>query len=60
MRDDHERPAAPDYTAAAITMLGVNLMWIFFVLWVLIGFIPVLLLAACINHGISRFELRYQ
>lgn len=56
MRHPGNRPPAPDYTAAAITMLGVNLMWIFFVLWVLAGFVPVLLLAILINHGIDRFE----
>ena len=37
--------SAPDYTNAAITMLGVNLMWIFFAIWVLYGFVPVLVLA---------------
>lgn len=56
MRDTRDRRSAPDYTAAAITMLGVNLMWIFFVAWVLFGFVPVLLLALLINHGIDRFE----
>ncbi|UWQ89824.1 histidinol phosphate aminotransferase [Aliisedimentitalea scapharcae] len=55
MSDSHERPRAPDYTNAAITMLGVNLMWIFFVIWVLFGVVPVLLLALLINHGIDRY-----
>lgn len=50
--------AAPDYTAAAITMLGINLMWIFFVVWVIYGFVPVLILAIVINHLINRLETR--
>jgi len=47
---------APDFTSAAITMLGVNLLWIFFVIWVIWGFVPVLVLAAPINRGINRFK----
>ena len=39
-----------------ILTLGVNLMWIFFVIWILFGFIPVVLLAVLINHGITRYE----
>ena len=56
MPNIHERPRAPDYTRAAITMLGVNLLWVFFVIWVIFGFVPVLLLAVLINHAITRFE----
>lgn len=51
---DHRLASAPDYTNAALTMMGVNLMWIFFVLWAVFGMIPVLLLAMLLNHGISR------
>jgi len=59
MRKSRERTAAPNYTDAAITMLGVNLLWIFFVLWVLFGFVPVVILAILINHGIDRLiEIR--
>lgn len=50
--------AAPDYTRAALTMLGVNLLWIFFVIWVIWGIVPVLVLAALINHGIDRLQQR--
>ena len=45
---------APDYTNVAITMIGVNLMWIFLVIWVFYGVVPVLVLAVLINHGIDR------
>lgn len=45
---------APDYTNAAINMLGINLMWIFFVVWMLWGFIPVLMIAYLINRFVEH------
>ncbi|MEM9550948.1 MAG: hypothetical protein AAGA05_07220 [Pseudomonadota bacterium] len=54
--NDNRIGRAPDYTQAALTMLGVNLMWIFFVIWAVWGLGPVLVLAALINHGISRLK----
>lgn len=56
MRDRHDRQPAPDYTSAALTMLGVNMMWIFFVIWIAFGILPVLVIAALINHGITRLQ----
>jgi hypothetical protein len=50
--------AAPDYTNAALTMMGVNLTWIFFALWAAFGLVPVLLLAAAINHLLGRWQVR--
>ncbi|GHF67721.1 hypothetical protein [Seohaeicola zhoushanensis] len=49
---------APNYTTAALVMLGVNFAWVFFALWAAAGLIPVLLLAAGINHLISRLAAR--
>lgn len=49
-----QRGRAPDYTQAALVMLCVNLLWIFAALWAVLGLLPVLALAALINHGISR------
>lgn len=57
---EREITSAPDYTSAALTMLAVNLTWIFFVLWILAGFVPVLLLAAFLNHLVNRFAIRRQ
>ncbi|MCV6585232.1 MAG: histidinol phosphate aminotransferase [Marinibacterium sp.] len=57
MPDPH-RQSAPDFTTAALTMLGVNLIWIFVTLWVIWGFLPVLLLALCLNHAITRLKAR--
>lgn len=52
--DDRRISQAPDYTNAAINMLGINLLWIFFVVWMLWGMLPVLLLALMINHFVER------
>lgn len=49
---DH-RMAAPNYTNAALVMLGVNLTWVFGVIWIVFGMIPALLLAAVINRCIT-------
>ncbi len=47
--------SAPDYTNAALIMLGVNMVWIFTLLWALYGFVLVLVLALAINHLVERF-----
>ena len=56
---DHELPdGMPDFFNAAITFAGINLMWIFFVIWVMYGMVPVLVLAVLINHFITRLDIR--
>ena len=55
---DQKLPRKPDILAAAITFLGINMMWIFFVIWMLYGLVPVLVLAVLINHVIDRLEQR--
>jgi len=57
---DQKLPHTPDLLAGAITFLGINLMWIFFVIWMLYGLVPVLVLAVLINHVINRLEQRLQ
>lgn len=49
---------APDYTVAALTMLGVNLMWIFVMIWAIWGFLAALALALALNHGITLLSRR--
>ncbi|EBA15511.1 histidinol-phosphate aminotransferase [Roseobacter sp. SK209-2-6] len=49
---------ATDLFSAAIAFLGINLLWIFFAIWVLFGMVPVLLLALFLNHMIDRIEAR--
>ena len=50
--------AAPNYTNAALTMGWVNLMWVFMVIWGLWGLLPVLLVSAGLNRGITWLALR--
>lgn len=53
---DRKIPAVPVFATVAITLPGVNLLRNFFVLWMLVGFFPVLVLATLIHHGIDRYE----
>ena len=57
MRD---RPIAeaPNYTNACLVMFGVNLMWIFTVIWAIWGFLFVLLTGAALNHLMTRLKER--
>lgn len=56
--DDQPVGRAPDYTDAAITMLGVNIMWVMFVVWMLWGFVAVLMLAVAVNHIVEHVAAR--
>lgn len=49
---------APNYTNAALTMMGVNLLWIFMAVWAVFGLIPVLVLGAVLNHMITLLAAR--
>jgi hypothetical protein len=57
MRDPELPDGVPDLFTAAITFAGINLMWIFFVIWVLYGMVPALVLAVLVNHLISRLDI---
>lgn len=57
MRDPELPDGVPDFFIAAITFAAINLMWIFFVIWVLYGMVPVLVLAVLVNHLISRLDI---
>lgn len=53
---EHRVTAAPDYTNPALIMMGVNLIWLFFVIWAVWGLLPVLLIGLMLNHVITRLE----
>jgi hypothetical protein len=55
---DQKLPQSPDILALAVTFLGINMMWIFLVIWMVYGLTPVLVLAVLINHAINRLEQR--
>lgn len=42
----------------ALSFVAVNMLWVFFALWLIYGPMPVLVLAVIINHMINRLELR--
>ncbi|MFC4213795.1 hypothetical protein [Pseudophaeobacter arcticus] len=51
------QPQEPiDLFAAALSFIGINLMWIFFAGWMLFGMVPVLMFALFLNHLIDRLE----
>ena len=49
---------APDLLETTLRFAVINMPWIFFTLWLLYGMVPVLLLAALINHIITRLVIR--
>lgn len=55
---DSPRSPAPNYTNACIAMFGVNLFWIFFVLWAVWGLIAVALSGWLINRVIHYIGIR--
>ncbi|KIC14792.1 hypothetical protein [Leisingera sp. ANG-Vp] len=58
MREPELPAGMPDFFTAAIIFAGINLMWIFFVIWVMYGMVPVVVLAVLVNHFITRLEIR--
>ncbi|MDE4131820.1 histidinol phosphate aminotransferase [Phaeobacter sp. QD34_3] len=56
--DFHEQKTTPDLLETVLSFIGINLMWVFFAIWVLYGMVPVLLLALFINHLITRLEIK--
>ncbi|UWR27388.1 hypothetical protein K3757_05460 [Sulfitobacter sp. S223] len=52
------RGSAPNFTSACVVMFGVNIAWIFVVLWALWGLIAVAATGWCVNRAISYVEAR--
>jgi hypothetical protein len=50
--------SAPNFTQACLVMFGVNIAWVFFVLWAIWGLIAVAVTGWCINRAISYLEAR--
>ncbi|MEQ3670849.1 histidinol phosphate aminotransferase [Pseudophaeobacter sp.] len=51
-----QAPEPIDLFAAALSFIGLNLMWVFFAGWMLFGMVPVLMFALFLNHLIDRLE----
>lgn len=54
MRDSNDRPPAPDFTTACVVMFGVNITWIFMVIWAIWGLIAVAAIGWVVNRLITR------
>ncbi|MCD9149466.1 histidinol phosphate aminotransferase [Pseudophaeobacter flagellatus] len=50
--------ASLDLFANALSFIGLNLIWLFFAVWMLFGMVPVLFFALLLNHMINRLEDR--
>lgn len=57
MQNNHPK-RVEDYTNAALVMGFVNLTWILIVVLATWGFVPALVLAAAVNHLITRLDAR--
>ena len=55
---DKTRPKAPNYTNACIVMFGVNITWIFMLIWAIWGLIFVILMGAVLNRLMTWLEDR--
>jgi hypothetical protein len=56
MRDTHDRPAAPNFTQACIVMFGVNVAWVFMVIWAVWGLLAVAVTGWVLNQIINRID----
>lgn len=57
MRNNTDRPAAPNYTQACIVMFGVNITWILMVIWAIWGLLAAAALGWGVNQLIKRIEM---
>lgn len=56
MYDNHPG-RVEDYTTATLVLLFINMIWIFGAIWASWGLGPVLILAAVLNHPITRLQV---
>ena len=57
MQQTH-RPRVPNFMNVTLELGLINLMWIFATIWSHYGFAFVLVLAAVLNHLITRLDLK--
>jgi hypothetical protein len=57
MHENHSKPVA-DYKSTCLIMGFINLLWVFGALWAFYGLPVVLVLAATLNHLITRLDLK--
>ena len=58
MRSSDRGQSAPNYTGACVVMFGVNILWLFVVIWALWGLLAVALSGWAVNAMIDRIAAR--
>lgn len=58
MRDTDRYSPAPDYTTACVVMFGINVAWIFMVVWAIWGLLAVAAIGWGVNFWINRVQDR--
>lgn len=56
MHDPHDRSPAPNFTQACVVMFGVNLTWVFMVIWAVWGLLAVAAIGWVVNQIINRID----
>ena len=56
MRDNNDRPAAPNFTQACVVMFGVNITWVFVMIWAIWGILAVAVTGWVLNQIINRID----
>lgn len=56
--NNHPTQSAPNFTNACIVMFGVNLSWVFLLLWALWGLLAVAALGWSLNRWMTWLEAR--
>ncbi|MCX7560725.1 hypothetical protein OS190_14200 [Sulfitobacter sp. F26204] len=57
MRNTFDRPAAPNFTHACVVMFGVNITWVFIVIWAIWGIPAVAATGWLLNKLITRIAI---
>mgnify|MGYP003655976009 FL=1 len=55
---DDRRGTAPNFTNACVVMFGVNIVWVFMVIWSIWGLLAVAATGWCINRLIGYVAAR--
>ncbi|NKX47721.1 hypothetical protein HGG67_05710 [Rhodobacteraceae bacterium R_SAG8] len=58
MRSSDRGQSAPNYNSACVVMFGVNILWLFVVIWALWGLLAVALSGWAVNAMIDRIAAR--
>jgi hypothetical protein len=56
MRDTNDRSPAPNFTQACIVMFGINITWIFVMIWAIWGLLGVAVTGWVVNQIINQIE----